>query len=144
MLDPTDGIAVYTDGSSYYKDRSGGWSWVALDAYGAQESMAGYVPDTTNNQMELYAPAHCLNWIFDQHGSCEVLIHSDSQYVILGITDRSRKRKANVNWWASLDEAVDQHQYVEWQHVRGHSGNFYNELADRLASEARKEGRNGD
>lgn len=139
-LNPSDGIAVFTDGSSYYKDRSGGWAWLAMDSHGSTVVRSGSATDTTNNQMELYAPTHALQWLYDNLGSVEVLVHSDSEYVVLGYNDRTRKRKVNTDFWRELDNSAARHDHVEFIHVKGHAGHEYNELVDKLAGKARKNG----
>lgn len=140
ILDISKGVALFTDGSSSHIDRSGGWAWLAVDASGNSDSWASAAIDTTNNQMELYAPTNGLNWLYEQHGPIHVLIYSDSKYVILGSQDRNRARKVNQEWWRNLDKAVDQHEHVEWQHVKGHADNFHNEMVDKMAGDARKAG----
>lgn len=139
-LDPRSGLAVFTDGSAYYKNRSGGWAWVAIDLDGNQKTDSGYVSDTTINQMELKAPTEALLWIHKTFGSSDVLIYSDSEYVVLGSNDPSRARRKNLEWWDRLDEAINLHTYVEWNHVKGHADSEYNHLADKLAGKARKKG----
>lgn len=141
-LIPDQGLALYTDGSSHMVDRSGGWAWKALDAYGASVHMSGWSHDATNNLMELYAPTHGLNQLYEWYGPCEVLVRSDSQYVVFGITDRTRKRNKNIEFWDALDLAVDQHSYVVFEHVRGHQrdGDPHNAFVDKEAGKARKRG----
>lgn len=139
-LDPTGGLAVFTDGSAYAKDRTGGWAYIIVDINGATWSNSGFRSNTTISQMELYAPTEGLWAIGEFYGPSDVLIYSDSEYVVLGSTDRRRKRNKNKDMWADLDSAVDLHSYVEWNHVYGHNGHIYNELADKLAGEARRKG----
>jgi ribonuclease HI len=139
-LNPEKGVAVFTDGSCNYKDGSGGWAWVAIDSDGTMETDSGYLSDATNNRMELHAPTMALTYLHEEYDSCDVLIYSDSQYVVLGCNDKTRSRKKNPKWWKRLDSAITLHNYVEWNHVKGHSTSFYNGLADKLAGEARKEG----
>lgn len=140
MLDPQYGIALFTDGSASYRDQSGGWAWVALDALEGSLSESGHEGDTTISRMELYAPAHGLFALHNQLGPCQVIVYSDSEYVVKGATDRNRKRKANGRLWRRLDDAIARHAYVEFKHVKGHSGQRFNELADELAGTARKAG----
>lgn len=137
-LDPTEGLAIFTDGSCYRVDGTGGWAWVALDAYEGIHTDAGFVPHTTNNRMELSAPTEALVALADAFGPLDVQIYSDSQYVVLGATDRSRKRTKNRLWWKRLDAAIELHRYVEFHHVKGHNDNLYNEMADELAGNARR------
>lgn len=139
-LDPSQGIALITDGSAYTRDRSGGWAWVAVDAFEGLDKDSGYRADTTISQMELMAPAKGLERMFELYGSCNVLIYSDSQYVVLGATDKTRKRHKNKQFWRALDEAIAKHDYVEFTHVYGHNDHFYNEMADDLAGKARRNG----
>jgi ribonuclease HI len=138
-LDPTGGICVFTDGSAYHKDRSGGWGWVALDAYEGIHTASGAAADVTINQMELYAPTHALYWLSQTlERACDVLVYSDSEYVVLGCQNPRRKRNKNREWWKTLDAAISIHNFVQFEHVRGHNDNLYNEMADDLAGKARK------
>lgn len=143
-LDNRQGIAVFTDGSAYTKDRSGGWGWVAVDAYGNEYENSGHVEDTTISQMELCAAAMGLFSVASMCGPSDVLVFSDSQYVVLGMNDKSRARRKNTDWWYELECAVWEHEthgnVVAFEHVKGHAGSTYNERADKLAGKARKTG----
>lgn len=144
MLDPKKGIALFTDGSSYYKDGSGGWAWVAIDCFGGEEIGFGYVPDTTNNRMEMQAWVEGLNHLVETLGPCNVLVYSDSEYVGLGAMDPTRARKKNRDLWGDIDDAMGRHEYAEFVWVKGHHESLYNHLVDELAGNARKAGSNGE
>jgi ribonuclease HI len=133
------GIFVYTDGSAYHGDRSGGWAWVAVHPDFTEED-SGHISNTTISRMELHAPTMALLHLFEYYGPSDISIFSDSQYVVLGCNDLSRARKKNVRWWDRLDQAISLHENVKWTHVRGHSTNQYNNRADHLAGMARKDG----
>ena len=139
-LSPKEGIALFTDGSSWAKDGSGGWAWIAIDAFDGEASDAGYEHDTTVNRMEMQAWVEGLTAVFEAHGACRVLVYSDSEYVGLGAMDHTRARKKNRDWWEWIDKSIDAHLYVEFVHVRGHDGHKYNERADEMAGRARREG----
>jgi ribonuclease HI len=138
-LTPNKGLLVYTDGS-YTNKGPGGWSWVAVDAYGNEESRSGFVPPpTTNNRMEMLAMVKALGTLLEDYGPCEIEIVSDSAYVVMGCQDPKRARNVNNDIWDDIEDLASQHEYVQWRHIRGHVGVKYNELADELAVTARKE-----
>jgi ribonuclease HI len=139
-LNPGRGVALFTDGSAWYKDGSGGWAWIAIDAFGSEEQGAGACSDTTNNRMELTAAIRGLEHLNRIYGRCDVLLYSDSEYMVLGSRDRFRSRKKNRDLWEQLDHAADNHS-VEWLHVKGHADSYYNDLCDKMASEVRKNGK---
>jgi ribonuclease HI len=74
-----------------------------------------------------------------------IVLHTDSQYVMKGITEWIRNWKArgwktadrqpvkNVDLWKRLEELAGGHE-IEWVWVRGHSGHDGNERADQLAN----------
>lgn len=130
---------VYTDGSCWTGDRIGAWAWVGVDPNGTDFGSGGSDVDTTISRMELMGPIDALEFLYELYGPCDVVIHSDSEYVVLGITDRSRKRNKNGDLWDWLDEITDAHESVEYLHVKGHAGNHYNEIADELAGAYRTE-----
>ena len=61
------------------------------------------------------------------------LIYSDSLYVI-NCAQGKWKRKKNIELWKKYDiYAAGKDIIFKW--VKGHNGNHYNELVDRLAKE---------
>ena len=107
-----------------------------------RRTLHGGEPETTNNRMELTAAIEALNAL---KRPCDVLLHTDSKYVMDGIRSwlpnwkkrgwktASKKPVKNQDLWQALDEAQSRHD-VAWKWVKGHSGNDGNEEADRLAN----------
>lgn len=97
---------------------------------------------TTNNRMELMAAIRGLEALTR---SCTVVLVTDSKYVINGITQwmsgwkRNDWRTAsklpvkNADLWRRLDDITQKHT-IDWQWVKGHSGDLYNDRADALAN----------
>lgn len=136
-------LEIFTDGACKGNPGPGGWG--AVIRYGKHEKeISGGDPDTTNNRMELSATIQALKILIEP---CEVKLHTDSRYVIDGITkwihgwqrngwkNASKQPVSNVDLWHDLIEATARHQ-VEWIWVKGHNGHPENERADRLASDA--------
>lgn len=136
-------IEIFTDGACKGNPGPGGWG--AIIRYGKHEKeIAGGDPDTTNNRMEMSAVIHALNALVEP---CSVKLHTDSKYVIDGITkwifgwqrngwkNASKQPVRNADLWREMVEAMARHQ-VEWIWVKGHNGHPENERADRLASDA--------
>ena len=104
--------------------------------------MHGGDPETTNNRMELTAAIEALNAL---NGSRSVRLHTDSKYVMHGITEwmdnwkargwktAARKAVKNKDLWQALDDAQGRHE-IEWVWVKGHDGDPGNEEADELAN----------
>ncbi|TIX51329.1 ribonuclease HI [Alteraurantiacibacter aquimixticola] len=139
-------VDVFTDGACKGNPGPGGWG-VLLRMGRHEKELSGAEPDTTNNRMEMTAVIKALNALIEP---CEVTIHSDSKYVIDGMTkwvsgwkkrgwvNASKKPVKNADLWHDLIEAVGRHQ-VEWVWVKGHNGHIENERVDRLASDAADE-----
>src|SRR5512132_3879801 len=84
-LRPSEGrrIEIWTDGACKGNPGPGGWG--ALLRYGDHEKeLFGGEPLTTNNRMELMAVIEALASLKRR---CDVIVHTDSQYVQLGITE---------------------------------------------------------
>jgi ribonuclease HI len=105
--------------------------------------MGGGEALSTNNRMELFAAIQALK-VLNASGQTEpVTLYTDSEYVKNGITKwvKGWKKKGwktaqgkpvlNQDLWEMLDELNS--QLVEWQYVRGHSGNEGNERCDTIA-----------
>jgi ribonuclease HI len=136
----SDGYLIWTDGSCYTGDRIGSYAWICLDEDDNEFTGGSWVEDTTISRMELMGAIKALSRLLTLRGPSVALVMSDSQYVVLGITHRHRARKKNNDLWDLLDEVVDAHEYVVFDHVKGHDGNYYNEWCDKEASRLRKEG----
>ena len=134
-------IEIFTDGACKGNPGTGGWG-ALLVVDGHEKELFGGELNTTNNRMELMAVIEALNAL---KRPCEVVLHTDSQYVQKGITEWIHGWKArgwktaarapvkNVDLWQALDKAQAAHQ-VQWRWVRGHSGHVGNERADVLAN----------
>lgn len=143
-------VDIFTDGACKGNPGPGGWG--ALLRMGRHEKeLSGGDPDTTNNRMEMTAVIRALNALIEP---CEVRLHTDSRYVIDGITrwvhgwqkngwvNASKKPVRNAELWHDLIEAARPHQ-IEWIWVKGHSGHPENERVDRLACDAADAARAG-
>lgn len=133
-------LEIYCDGACQGNPGPGGWGAVLIWGDKIKE-ISGHDPSTTNNKMELTAAIKALEAVTKP---TNIIIFTDSQYVKNGITVwikswkkngwRSGKIK-NQELWQRLDELNQKYQ-VEWRWVKGHSGDKYNEMADRLATAA--------
>ena len=138
-------ITIYTDGACSGNPGKGGWGAVILKEE-KEIHLSGFETLTTNNQMELTATIEALKSI---EKTSNIHIYTDSQYVKNGINQwilnwkkngwrtANKKSVANKELWIELDRCVEAHK-IEWFWVKGHSGNHYNEIADKLAVDAIK------
>jgi ribonuclease HI len=136
-------VEIFTDGACKGNPGPGGWG--AILRLGQHEKeLSGHDPATTNNRMELTAVIRALGALKEP---CRVSLHTDSRYVIDGITgwvfgwqkngwkNAAKKPVANADLWQDLLLAVKPHR-IEWIWVKGHDGHPENERADQLASDA--------
>jgi ribonuclease HI len=143
-------VEIHTDGACLGNPGPGGWA--ALLRYGGTErELVGGERDTTNNRMELMAAIAALEALSKP---CEVVLHTDSQYVQKGIGEwlpnwirRGWKTAGgdpvkNKDLWMRLAEASKPHK-VQWRWVKGHAGHVENERVDGLARAAAERARAG-
>lgn len=135
-------ITIYTDGSSIGNPGFGGWAAILMYKDSKKE-ISGNALSVTNNQMEITAAIKALEAL---KSKCDVDLYTDSEYVRKGITEwiynwikndwkSGRKSIKNVDLWKSLYALSNQHN-INWHWVKGHSGNKYNEIVDKLAYSA--------
>jgi ribonuclease HI len=136
-----DKIEIYTDGACKGNPGVGGWG-ALLIAGNKEKELFGGEKETTNNRMELMAVIQALGAL---KRPCQITLHTDSQYVLKGITEwitgwkakgwktASKAPVKNVDLWQQLDEARNVHE-IDWRWVRGHTGHPGNERADQLAN----------
>ena len=141
-------MVIYTDGACSGNPGPGGWGAILMFGEKTRE-ICGGEGATTNNRMELMAAIQALETLTK---SCQVELHTDSQYVMKGISEwiHAWKRRGwrtadnkpvkNEDLWRRLDEARGRHD-VQWRWVKGHSGHEHNERADELARQGLIEAR---
>lgn len=138
-----DSYLIYTDGSCSSKDRIGAYAYLIVceDEYVIGPIGEGET-DTTISRMELMGPIAALKICYQISGPGVCLVYSDSEYVVKGITDRSRARNKHNDLWDRLDKIVDSHELVVFEHVKGHDtkdrGHPLNHAVDHKAGEVRK------
>ena len=138
-----DTVEIFTDGACSGNPGPGGWGAV-LRFREVERELSGFDPTTTNNRMELMAAIVALETL---KRPCRVKIHTDSRYVMDGVTrwlpdwkrrqwrTADKKPVKNVDLWRRLEVALERHD-VHWTWVRGHAGHTENERADALARAA--------
>lgn len=139
----SDKIEIYTDGACSGNPGKGGWGAILMYKEHKKE-ISGFKVETTNNQMEITAVIEALKIL---KKPSQVVVYSDSKYVIDGITKwifswqknnwkgTNKKPIKNVELWQDLQKEVLKHE-INWVWVKGHDGNKYNEIADELARNA--------
>ena len=140
-MEKNNNIKMYTDGACKGNPGIGGWG-VFIQRDNDQSDLYGFDLKTTNNKMELKAVIEGLKTI---NPKTNVTIITDSQYVKNGINQwifnwkkngwktAAKKPVKNIDLWKELDDLVENHS-VDWEWVKGHSGNPGNERADQLAN----------
>ncbi len=141
-------LMIFTDGASLGNPGPGGYGAVLVfPVLDEVVELGGNKPSTTNNEMELSAVIAAFSHSITS--SSHVHIHTDSSYVINGITkwvygweknDWMTSQKEPVSHkelWQTLVSLVRERERatsVSWHHVPGHSGVNGNERADAIAS----------
>jgi ribonuclease HI len=146
-------ITIYTDGAAKGNPGQAGWGAIIMlnNSELKVESkklkvveIGGRSEHATNNQMELMAPIEALKHV-KKNLKGEIEIHSDSKYVILGITEwienwmkngwrnAAKKPVVNQELWEELYE-LNKLIKPKWSYVKGHSGHEFNDRVDLIAT----------
>lgn len=139
-------VTIYTDGACSGNPGPGGWASVLIYNENEKE-ISGGMKDTTNNIMEITAVIEGLKAL---KFPCEVDLYSDSAYVVNTFLQGWIYSWINNNWktasgsavknqelWQELYDLTKVHK-VNFNKVKGHSDNKYNNRCDELAREAIK------
>ena len=136
---------IYTDGSSRGNPGPGGWGAIIIGDHKVRE-IGGRVEKTTNNRMEMTAVIEALKTLRED-ASAEV--HTDSEYLLKGITEwvykwqangwktKDKKEVLNQDLWEHLIKEVEKRNtngYISWEKVQGHSGHKFNDRCDEIAT----------
>lgn len=151
----SEAILLYTDGSASYKQGNGAWAFVAVRGKAVFYD-SGYDPSTKVNAMELTAILRALQFIPDK-GTAPVRVFSDSQYSVNCINvwgpawekdgwvvktgvSRPPKNLGLIRDILKRLAFLRKTRMVQVHWIAGHSNHQYNEMADKLAGEARRAG----
>lgn len=143
-------VVIYTDGACSGNPGKGGWCAILIyDNNGIQvrKSISGSKNDTTNNKMELTAVIEALNVLKEP---VEVQLFTDSKYVMEGATKwlngwvknnwktSNKKSVANQDLWEKLLPLLEKYR-INWNWVKGHSDNEFNNKCDEIARKLAKQ-----
>lgn len=138
-------LDIYTDGACRGNGKAtnlGGWGFICVRDGKEVYRQAGAHKDTTNNREELLAVINALDYWGYCTDDIDVTIHTDSQYVKLGITEwiegwiakgwKTSKGDPvkNQDLWKRLHSIHSSVQCISFEWVRGHDGNQFNEAVD--------------
>lgn len=147
---------MFTDGACSGNPGIGGYCAVILTKDG-NKKITGAEENTTNNRMELMAVTKGLEYVKDNILKYErvkrIDVNSDSSYVVNGFVKcwievwkkngwikASGDEVKNKDLWLCLDELVKYFRNngvsMQFIKVKGHSDNYFNELADKSAKNA--------
>lgn len=145
-------VRIFTDGACSENPGPGGWA-VVINTEEKCYTVSGNELNTTNNRMELMAVIEAFKKILVKSNNNDTFeIFSDSAYVVNTINNNWIETWQSNNWkttkgenvknkdlWESLIELrrkINQKGVVVTiTKIKGHSGNTFNELVDKLAKE---------
>ena len=146
-------IRIFTDGACSENPGPGGWA-VVFNSADKCKTFSGNEQLTTNNRMELKAVIESFKKILSKRSkdNIEFELYSDSAYVVNSINNGWIEKWKQNNWRTTkLDDVKNRDLWEEFSHlyeeiqslnipikiikIKGHAGNTFNELVDKLAKE---------
>lgn len=128
---------IYTDGACHGSTKVGGIGIVFVKDNKVIYKFNKQFTNTTNNRMEIYAVIYALHAISKPIDI--INIYSDSQYV-LGCITKNWNRKKNSDLWQIFDKVYSKAKTlcsrIQFNWVKGHNTNEFNNISDKLAVEA--------
>lgn len=146
-------VRIFTDGACSENPGPGGWA-VVFNTENKCHTFSGNEQSTTNNRMELRAVIEAFRKILEKSKKPDNLfeLFSDSAYVVNAINSHWVEVWQKNNWKTSKCEDVKNKDlweefiklrsevnakgiHVSIVKIKGHAGNTFNELVDKLAKE---------
>lgn len=146
-------IRIFTDGACSENPGPGGWAAV-FNSENRCDIIRGNEIETTNNRMELKAVIESFKKILSKgpRQNIEFELYSDSAYVVNSINNGWVNKWQQNNWkttkyndvknrdlWEEFAELYNKIKlyklFVKIIKIKGHVGNTFNELVDKIAKE---------
>jgi ribonuclease HI len=132
-------ISIYTDGACKGNPGPAGFGVVVVINDIPIIQYAKYIDKATNNIAELKAIKKAFEFCEDYKTiDCIITIYSDSMYSINMIKNNKYRPRKHVELIGQMRCMFKQLKNTTLEHVNGHSGDVFNELADKLANDAIK------
>ncbi|MBR1417902.1 MAG: ribonuclease HI [Synergistaceae bacterium] len=142
-------VIIYTDGGAKPNPGRGGWAAILISpAHNLTREIYGSEENTSNNRMELTAAIKALQAL---KVPCSVNLYTDSQYLQNAFNNKwldkwqrngwrnaNKEPVANQDLWQELI-ALNKIHNINWQWVKGHAENKFNNKCDYLVRKARGE-----
>ena len=154
-------VRIFTDGACSENPGPGGWAAV-FNSEDKCVTISGNEISTTNNRMELRAVIESFKKILSKRPrkDIEYELYSDSAYVVNSINNGWIEKWQQNDWkttkgddvknrdlWeqfaALCDKAKVHNIYIKIIKIKGHAGNTFNELVDKLAREESMKAKDG-
>lgn len=146
-------IRIFTDGACSENPGPGGWAAV-FNTENKCTTIQGHEQLTTNNRMELKAVVESFKKILSKkiRDDIEFELYSDSAYVVNAINNKWVDKWQQNSWKTTKQDDVKNRDlweelcfvknkarlfgaYIKVIKIKGHAGNTFNELVDKLAKE---------
>lgn len=144
-------VRIFTDGACSENPGPGGWAAV-FNTANKCSTISGNEKTTTNNRMELKAVIEAFKRVLIKNKNAEYELYSDSAYVVNSINNRWIDKWQQNNWKTTKNDDVKNRDlweefaylknkveslgiYIQIIKIKGHAGNTFNELVDKLAKE---------
>lgn len=129
-------FVIYTDGAYSRLNNEGAFAYVILDVSGIVIKKAAHkCTNETNNRMELKAIIAALYNLPNKNEKVSALVVSDSQYALCTLFGTWR-RNLNQDLFEVYERILKEREIdIEWKWVKGHNGNYYNEMCDTMCNQ---------
>ena len=139
-------VEAYVDGSYSEEKEQYSYGCVILDTNNREVRLSGIGKNKEHVSMrnvagELLGAMTAIEWAYE-HKYNSITIYHDYEGIARWANETWKTNKKGTKEYLDFIKKYRAYLEIKFQKVQAHSGNFYNEEADKLAKEAMKEERN--
>jgi len=133
-------ISIYTDGSCKPTNPGpAGYGVIVLEDDKVIHYCAGHIGVETNNVAEMSGIEYAIDYLIREGRNWEeAVIYTDSSYCV-GLFTKNWIARKNTERVKTIREKLENCPNLDIKWVKGHAGNEYNEVVDKLAGIAAAE-----